>query len=67
MFGKPPDRIIKRSGRRSEPQESQQQSTQQEASLSPQDRYNHAKAIYEETRDPEHWQYMQRCADRLND
>lgn len=67
-FGRQPDRVIKRgNGRRCEAEDSPQDvSSSSGNTVSPQDQYKHAQAIYEETRSPEHWAYLQRSIDRLN-
>lgn len=71
-FGKEPDKIIKRGAARKERETVANTNVQnvfdtnsQTDKKVAQQKYKHAKAIYEETRNPEHWEYMQRCIDKL--
>lgn len=65
MFHKP-QRIFKRSTTSVEkPVALTPESEPVQVDVKAQKALEQARAIYQETRDPEHWQYMQRCIDRV--
>lgn len=66
MFHKP-QKIFKRSTSIpvEEPVDSVPEPEPVQVDAKAQEALEQARAIYQETRDPEHWQYMQRCIDRV--
>lgn len=76
MFGKKPDKLFKRNAQESQPQQFQPQQSQpqevqvQSPNLTPaqkraQEKYLFAKSVWEESREHEHWLYMQKCIDEV--